>query len=459
MNSAGKELWMTQGATKRLSIGVVGGGISGLSAAWLLSQNHDVTLFEKAGRLGGHSNTVEIATDHGRVPVDTGFIVYNTVNYTNLVALFQHLDVATKSSNMSFAVSLGDGAFEYAGNSVASLFAQKLNVLRPRFWSMLGGILRFYRQAQHDLSRLDDPDMTLGDYLRRGRFGKAFERDHLLPMAGAIWSAPPEALLAYPAASFINFFVNHGLLKLYGRPQWRTVVGGSRAYVTKLARKIAGSIRLDDAAARVERTENGVSVRDASGALNEFDEVVIATHADQALSLLADPSPQERTLLGAFRYTRNLALLHSDASLMPKRKAVWSSWNYLGGRKNEASDLCVTYWMNRLQGIGGPRNYFVTLNPHRWPAPGTLLTGEVYEHPVFDLAALRAQPALPSLQGKRNTWFCGAYFGAGFHEDGLVSGLAVAEALGGEHRPWHAERTAPPRPPRMVPQHHAEPVP
>lgn len=427
---------MGQSATRRLRVGIIGSGVSGLSAAWLLARNHDVTLFEKAGRLGGHSNTVEVPTRKGPVPIDTGFIVYNPVNYPNLVALLQCLDVCTKSSNMSFAISLGDGAFEYAGNSVASLFAQKQNLLRPRFWSMLRGILRFYRQAPRDLASLDDPDMTLGDYLRRGKFGRAFERDHLLPMAAAIWSAPPEALLDYPAASFVNFFENHGLLKLRERPQWRTVAGGSRNYVAKIAKELAGSIRLNTAAASVQRTASGVSVRDVNGDVGHFDHVVIASHADQALALLADPSPQEKALLGAFRYTNNLALLHSDTSLMPRRRAVWSSWNYLGAAKDRGNALSVTYWMNSLQGISGDRNYFVTLNPQRTPAAGTLHHRETYQHPLFDAAALRAQRKLPALQGKNNTWFCGAYFGAGFHEDGLASGLAVAEALGGVKRPW-----------------------
>ncbi len=231
---------MTPPANHRLKIAVIGGGISGLSAAWLLAKRHNVTLFEKDGRLGGHSHTVIVATEAGTIPVDMGFIVYTTVNYPNLTALFQCLDVASKSSNMSFAVSLGGGAFEYAGNSVASLFAQKQNLLRPRFWSMLQGILRFYRQAPRDLSNLHDPDLTLGAYLRARGYGSAFERDHLLPMAGAIWSAPPNELLEYPARSFIQFFANHGLLKLTDRPQWRTVDGGSRSYVVKLAQGLAG---------------------------------------------------------------------------------------------------------------------------------------------------------------------------------------------------------------------------
>lgn len=421
-----------------LRIAIIGTGISGLSAAWLLAQRHEVTVFEKAARLGGHSNTVEVEGPDGRpIPIDTGFIVFNTVNYPNLTALFQHLDVATKASNMGLAVSLGGGAFEYAGNSVASLFAQKTNLLRPRFWSMLSGILRFYRQAPRDLSTIQDPNLSLGDYLSRNGFGRAFQRDHLLPMAGAIWSAPAEALLDYPVASFIRFFDNHGLLKLKNRPVWRTVVGGSRSYVTKLTAGFADRVRLGAGAAEIKRDRDGVTVRDVIGQISHFDHVVIATHANQALPLLVDPSPDETNLLGAFRYSRNHALLHTDASLMPQRRAAWSSWNYLGPETDKGGALCVTYWMNALQGIGGNRNYFVTLNPSR-PPHSNVLHSEIYEHPIYDVRALRAQVKLSELQGARNTWFCGSYFGAGFHEDALASGLSVAEALGGFKRPWQS---------------------
>jgi uncharacterized protein len=427
---------MLQTERTRLKIAVIGSGISGLSAAWLLTKRHDVTLFEKEARLGGHSNTVEVATDLGCIPVDTGFIVYTTVNYPNLTALFQHLDVRSKSSNMSFAVSLGDGAFEYAGNSVGSLLAQKRNLLRPRFWSMLRGILRFYGQAPRDLAWLAASGLSLGDYLRQRNFGAHFARLHLLPMAGAIWSAPPKALLDYPAEAFIRFFDHHGLLNLRNRPEWRTVVGGSRTYVAKLAQSLVGRIRLRCGVTAIERIPDGVSVRDDSGRVEIFNHVVIGTHADQALALLSDASKQERALLGAFRYSRNLAVLHSDTGLMPKRKAAWSSWNYLGAGEDAGTALCVTYWMNRLQGLVADRHLFVTLNPYREPRQESVYRNEIYEHPVFDVEALRAQARLPELQGKRNTWFCGAYFGAGFHEDGLTSGLAVAEALGGGTRPW-----------------------
>jgi len=404
-----------------------------MSAAWLLSQDHDVTVYEEADRLGGHSHTVDAPN---ATPVDTGFIVYNDTNYPNLVALFRYLQVPTKPSTMSFAVSLDGGALEYGGSTLGQLFAQGRNLVSPRFWSMLRDLRRFYRDAPL-FTEDEDAETSLGEYLDRGGFGDAFQHDHLLPMAAAIWSTPAGQIRDYPAAALIRFCDNHGLLKIAGRPLWRTVDGGSREYVTRLTTQYADRIRKSRAVRRVARTAQGIAVEDSAGAVEHFDHIVIAAHADQARSILSDPSAAEDSLLGAFRYTRNLTILHNDATLMPKRRSVWSSWNYLGRRGiEEEPSLCVTYWMNRLQSIPDATPLFVTLNPiHQFRLDNTITT-ETYEHPLFDRQAIRAQRQLWQLQGQRNTWFCGAYFGSGFHEDGIQAGLAVAEALGGRRRPW-----------------------
>ena len=421
-----------------LDIAVIGTGISGMASAWLLSRRHRVTVYEEAPRLGGHTNTVDAVMDGVRHPVDTGFIVYNEPCYPNLTALFKHLDVPTKASVMSFAVSLDDGKLEYAGSSLNTLFAQRRNLFDRRFWSMIRDLLRFYKEAP---SLVDSAgSISLGAYLTRQRYGAAFRDDHLLPMVAAIWSAPAKTLLDYPAEAFVRFCENHGLLKISDRPQWRTVVGGSRAYVARLTARYADRIRLSCGARRIVRTDRGVDVTDASGQTLGFDHIVIAAHADQALAMLGDPSPAEADLLGAFRYERNLAYLHSDPSLMPKRRAVWSSWNYLGRRGPAIENrLCVTYWMNELQSFAAAKPLFVTLNPEQPPRPETIFHEEAYDHPIFTCDALAAQRKLWSLQGQRGTWYCGAYFGAGFHEDGLQAGLAVAEALGGVRRPWTVE--------------------
>jgi len=420
----------------RLKIAVIGTGISGMSAAWLLSRTHDVTVYERNERIGGHSHTVDVALGKRITPVDSGFIVYNETTYPNLTALFAFLEVPTAPSCMSFAVSVDDGRLEYSGTGLAGLLAQRRNAFRPRFWSMLADIRRFYRDAPADLAALDATQATLGDYLDRGGYGRAFRDDHLLPMAGAIWSAPPRAMLDYPAASFIRFHANHGLLQIRDRPQWRTVTGGSRSYVERLTRCFRDRIKRGVAAKRVRRFGGEVGVVDAASEVQKFDHVVIATHADEALGLLDDASPAERSFLGAFRYSENRAVLHRDASLMPKRRGAWSSWNYIGPHDRDGAGCTVTYWMNRLQNLSVPEDLFVTLNPQRGPDPTTVSNVEIYHHPLFDAAAMRAQRRLWSLQGVRNTWFCGSYFGAGFHEDGLQSGLAVAEALFGVKRPW-----------------------
>jgi predicted NAD/FAD-binding protein len=429
-------------SSKRLNIAVIGSGVSGMAAAWLLSERHAVTLYEGAGRLGGHSNTVDAVLPDGVQPVDTGFIVYNETNYPNLTALFDNLSVPTRPTDMSFAVSLDDGKVEYAAKDLAGFLVRPSNLFNPRFWSMAGDLWRFYRRAPTDIApymHTDEGEMqTLGDYLDAEGYGEAFQRDHLLPQAAAIWSAPPDSIRDYPACAFVRFFENHGLLNFVARPRWRTVVGGSRAYVERLTARLTPGMRLNCAVKSVSRVGDGVLVRDATGETRRYDQVVIATHGDQALAMLQEPTAREREILGAFSYTRNLAVLHTDTSLLPSRKGLWSSWNYVG-RRDGGSVCSVSYWMNLLQGLKTATPVVMTLNPHKPPRPDSVLHTEVYEHPLFDAAALRAQQRLWSLQGHGGVWYCGAHFGSGFHEDGLQSGLAVAEQLGGVRRPWNVE--------------------
>lgn len=408
-----------------------------MSAAWLLSQRHDVTLYEKASRPGGHTNTVIVHTSLGPTPVDTGFIVYNEAAYPNLTALFAYLGVKTKPSDMSFGVSLRGGQIEYSSVGASAFLRGGRNLISPRFWSMTRDLLRFYGQAPLDLLRNRDEAMSLGEYLRRGGYGEAFQNDHILPQAAAIWSAPLEEIRKYPAYAFVRFFENHGLLRLHGRPQWRTVDGGSRAYVEKLTAAYADRIRLGSGVVSVRREGASVWVRDICGQAKRYDSVVIATHADESLAILEDASAKESALLGVFRYARNRAVLHTDRTLMPRSEAQWASWNYVGG--NSDHGCVVTYWMNKLQGIKSKEPLLLTLNPHSSPRRETVLYETEYEHPVFDATALYAQRRLWALQGARNTWFCGAYFGAGFHEDGLQAGLAVAEQLGAVRRPWNVK--------------------
>ncbi|MDV7341268.1 NAD(P)/FAD-dependent oxidoreductase [Terasakiella sp. A23] len=426
---------ITTSKEKRLKIAIIGTGISGMSASWLLSLAHDVTIFEKDDRIGGHTNTVNANGTN----VDTGFIVYNEKNYPNLIALFDHFGVDTHETDMSFGVSVGQGDFEYAGTDAFGMLAQKRNFFRPRFWKMVRDILRFYKEAPDLLAMDQMPNITLGEFLKQNNYSESFQRDHLLPMGAAIWSTPVDTMMDYPLEAFLRFCDNHGLLQLTDRPKWRTVVNGSCRYIDKLTRSYKGNIYLNRGAAKVWHDGGRVNVEDRNGTVEQFDHVVLACHADQALQMLSDADGAEKKLLSAFEYQPNKAILHTDKSLMPKNKKAWSSWNYLSEQINDKNDVCVTYWMNNLQHLKGDTDYFVTLNPTHMPADGKIIRSFLYHHPLFDREAVAAQRMLWNIQGKRNIWFCGSYFGHGFHEDGLQSGLAVAEALGGVRRPWMVE--------------------
>ena len=420
-------------------IAVIGSGIAGLSAAWLLSQEYCVTLFEVEGRAGGHSNTVMVPTGETETPVDTGFIVYNERNYPNLSALFDHLGVATQRSEMSFAASLDGGRLEYSSEGLSGLLGQTSNGVSLRFWLMLRDIWRFYGEAPKAVHRADCQYLTLGEYLDRNGYTDAFIEDHLLPMGAAIWSTTAMQMRDYPLIAFVRFFIHHGLLDLFDRPKWRTVSGGSKRYVNRMVGAVQ-DVRLGAGAAEIRRENGGVTVIDTRGDRSWFSEVVIATHADQALRLLADADELEDSMLGTFNYTGNVAVLHRDISLMPRRKRVWSSWNYIGESSDDGErPLCVTYFMNRLQDIDQRYPVFVTLNPTREIAADKVVRSFDYTHPLFDRKAVETQQHLWRLQGRRHTYFAGSYFGAGFHEDALQAGLAAAEAVGGVRRPWQIE--------------------
>jgi predicted NAD/FAD-binding protein len=425
--------------------------VAGLSAAWLLGQRHRVSLFEKNDYFGGHTHTIEVDTDRGRVPVDTGFIVYNEPNYPHLTGLLRTLGVETRDTDMSFGVSVGDGRLEYAGTDLGTLFAQRSNVLRPGFLGMLGEILRFNREVKGLLARDALGSGSLGDFLLSRGYGRRFRDHYLLPMAAAIWSCPALSMLDFPLASFARFFHNHGLLDLRDRPQWKTVVGGSHQYPRRMLQRLGERAALRVPATAVSRREGGVEVRLADGRRQTFHQVVLACHADEALRLLSGPTSEEVRVLSRFGYQPNRAVLHSDPALMPRSRRVWSSWNYISGASTQdgTGQVSVSYWMNRLQGLHESPEFFVSLNPLQDPDPATVHAEMIYEHPVFDQAAMEAQTRLPRLQGRGGVWLCGSYWGYGFHEDALRSAVDVAEALGCP-APWSvpapAVQDAPARP-------------
>jgi len=421
----------------RKKIAVVGTGIAGMAAAWLLNRHHDITVYEQNDYIGGHSNTTDINVDGRKIPVDTGFIVYNPVNYPNLVELFKYLGVETEASDMSFSASLNNGGLEYSGSGLKGLFAQPRNIVRPRFWRMVKDITRFYKQAPKLILDQSLENVTLGDFLKYEQRAALCECDHLMPMGAAIWSSSVQQMLDFPTLAFLRFFNNHGLVQLKDRPQWRTVSGGSREYVRLLTASFSDRIRIAQPAVRIERGDQGANIVTADGHSEHYDDVVLACHADEALKLLAEPTEEENAILGKIRYQANTAVLHTDTNLLPARKQAWASWNYIGSGHNDSNQvLCVTYLMNRLQNLPTDKSVLVTLNPCRDIDPDHIIRTFDYMHPIFDCAAMRSQSALWNLQGRQSTWFCGAYFGSGFHEDGIQAGLAVAEKLGGVQRPW-----------------------
>ncbi|MDP2204996.1 MAG: NAD(P)-binding protein [Alphaproteobacteria bacterium] len=415
-----------------MRIAIIGTGISGLGAAYLLAPHHDIAVYEKETRTGGHSRTIDLDIGGRQIPVDTGFIVYNERNYPHLTAMFRHLGVKTQKSDMSFGASIRGGYLEYGSKG---MFSQKRNFVRPAFWRMIFDILRFNRAAE---SMLDHPeDLTLAECLDRLGMGDWFRRYYLQAMGAAIWSCSVETILEFPAQSFIRFFKNHGLLTVNDHPQWYTVTGGSREYVRKLSAGFADKIKTGGGAARVRRIPEGLEVTDAQGNTETFDRVVFACHADEALTLLVDADSLESEILGAFHYNDNRVVVHGDTSFMPRRRGAWASWVYLSeGAEDKAPVVSLSYWMNNLQNLPTEKPVIITLNPGRVPAAGSVFNEHVFSHPVFTLGAIRAQRRMGELQGRRGVGFCGAYMRYGFHEDGLLSAVDLCRGVFGVNPPW-----------------------
>ncbi|WP_130536677.1 NAD(P)/FAD-dependent oxidoreductase [Thiomicrorhabdus indica] len=430
------------GESESFKVAVIGSGISGMAAAWFLSQKHHVTLFEKNDKLGGHTNTLEVDLPEGRQAVDTGFIVFNRPNYPNLTAMFEYLAVETQETEMSFAVSMNQGQLEYSGSNLNTLFAQRSNLFSWQHWQMLKEITHFNKQAKQDLAANESEEgfvagfytgrlaLPLGTYLNRLGISEHMKNSYLLPMAAAIWSCPVDTMMKFPAGSFLRFFENHGLLNVSDRPQWETVKGGSQRYIDKLLEKAKFFAQTSCGVERVEKMPSGKLRVISQQQSEEYDHVIFASHGDQTFQMLSPQLQHEFGFLKNFSYQQNIAYLHWDESLMPRRKLAWSSWNYLRDTSQKESAVAVTYWMNGLQAIQSKRPVLVTLNPIKPPSSDKTWQQIVYEHPVFDLKAMAAQVEVQKAQGRGNVWFCGAYNGYGFHEDGLRSAVDIARAWG-----------------------------
>ena len=404
-----------------MKIAVIGTGISGNVAAWHLCKEHEITVFEAGEHVGGHTHTHDIVHDGKPYAVDTGFIVFNDWTYPNFIALLDELGVVSQPTNMGFSSRCETTGIEYSGSSLNQLFTQRRNLFRPRFHSMIRDILRFNRESR-ELIDYDDETLSLGRYLEENKYGRLFIDNYIIPMGAAIWSTDPQQMLAFPACYFVRFFANHGLLNVRERPQWRVIKGGSREYVKRLIAPFKDRIRLNQAVASVRRLPTHVEIKTATGETEHFDQLFIATHSNQALEMLADPGEQEQAILGAIPYQKNDVVLHTDTALLPKRRRTWAAWNYLR-RKNDNQRVSVTYNMNILQGIQATDTFCVTLNDTCNIDPGKIIRRMQYDHPVYTTAGIAAQQRHREINGQRRTWYCGAYWRFGFHEDGVVSAL------------------------------------
>ncbi|MBL6664566.1 MAG: FAD-dependent oxidoreductase [Rickettsiales bacterium] len=411
-----------------MKVAVIGSGISGLASAWLLQGKYEVTLFEKNDYFGGHSNTASIEYDGKKIDVDTGFIVFNFKTYPNLKAFFELLNVEIDKSDMSFGIRDFDSGLEYSGNNLFSLFAQKRNLVNPKFFRMLKDIMRFNKSAISLIENGGDVEgKTLADFIDELKLGDYFKNYYLFPMAGAIWSCPIELIKHYPAKTFLQFFYNHGLLTVINQPQWYTVRGGSKQYVQKIISAL-DNVKCGCNIVSSHQVGKKIVLRDNEGQDYEFDHVVFASHANQTCNIISDKTDDEKAILAQINYSNNLAVLHKDKKQMPKNKKAWASWVYLS--KQQENKVSLSYWMNNLQNIDANKELFVTLNPIEDIAKEDVFASYHYAHPIFDEAAIRAQDNLETIQGKRNMWFCGAWTKYGFHEDGLNSAISVAKKLG-----------------------------
>ena len=408
-----------------MKIGIIGSGVSGLSAALFLQSKHDVTLYEKNDYLGGHANTIKININDKNYDVETGFIVLNDHNYPNFIELLKYLNIKTNVSSMSFSVSADQGSFEYS-SSYVGLLSQSKNIIDPLYWSMLRDINYFYNNSTKDASKGPENE-TLGDFLKRCNYSERFINYHIIPMAASIWSCPKKQIVNFPIKNLLNFFKNHKLLNLFDRPNWKTVVGGSQNYVRAISEKLSGPIHKGVKVKSIVKSDKGVRIYSDKG-YKSFDCIVLACQANESYTLLKKNFSKHESLLRNFSYQKNLSIVHSDINYMPKRKSIWSSWNYIVNPEN-TQNLSITYWMNELQNIKSDKPIFVSLNPHKLPNPKLIYSQHSYFHPVFDKNAINIQKQLNQLQGQNNIWFCGAWTGYGFHEDGIISAINLAKSF------------------------------